>query len=221
MIGDIPDFVRRLTSVLPRGWLSDDVPVADLVISGLGAAWAAIYNLVSSTTALTRIRSSSGSFLDLISEDYFGLSLPRQVGEVDSAFISRIEKELFRPRGTRNALQQALTDLTGQAPLIIEPARPADTGGYSAGGAAYSEAGAWGSLSLAYSFFVTAYRPRGTGIAEIAGYGTGGPNVYGNLAMVATAVSDQDICQAATAVLPVNAVAWLRIANSPSQISAQ
>ena len=216
MIGDIPDFVRRLTSVLPRGWLSDDVPVANLVFSSFGAAWSAIYDLISSTVKLTRIRSSSGGFLDLISEDYFGLSFPRQAGEMDLSFISRIEKELLRPRGTRIALQQALTDLTGQAAHIIEPARPDDTGGYSVGGTAYNSAGAWGNLSLAYNLFVTAYRPRGTGIAEVAGYGTGGPSMYGNLSMVANAVSDTDIYQTAAAVLPVNAVAWLRIGNSPS-----
>ena len=39
----------------------------------------------------------------------------------------------MRERNTRNAVISVLTDLTGRTPLVFEPSRPADTGGYGIG----------------------------------------------------------------------------------------
>ncbi len=213
MIGDSADFVRRLYSVLPRGWFSDVTPVTSALLTGFGAAWASIYGLIQGVTDLTRITTSTGSFLDLISLDYFGDMLPRRQGETDATFTTRIKQELFRLRGTRSAVQQAVQNVTGRSAFIVEPARPGDTGGYSLGGVGYGQAGAWGNLSSDHTFFVTAFRPTGSGITQIAGYGTGGPIVYGNIGMVTTSISDIDIRSAVIAVLPLATTAWLRIEN--------
>ncbi len=106
-----------------------------------------------------------------------------------------------------------LTDLTGRAPIIFEPARPADTGGYNSASLAYGAAGGWGSLALPFQCFVTAYRPHGSGIATIAGYGTPSPLARASLAMVEGQVTDADIMTAITSVLPTAAIAWTQITN--------
>ena len=103
--------------------------------------------------------------------------------------------------------------MTGRAAHIVEPCRPADTGGYTTSGVAYGQAGAWGNLALTHNLFVTAYRPQGSGIAQLAGYDTGGLVVYGNLNMMATVVSDANMYEAVAAVLPLGTTAWLRITN--------
>jgi hypothetical protein len=80
--------------------------------------------------AQLRIATASDGFLDVISADFFGTTLPRKTNESDAAFRNRIIINLFRERATRKAVTQVLTTLTGRAPLIVEPSRPADTGAY-------------------------------------------------------------------------------------------
>jgi hypothetical protein len=131
---------------------------------------------------------------------------------------------LFRERGTRGAIVSVLQDLTGQAPLVFEAARPTDTGGYGSaeggcGGIGYGRAGGWGSLCLPFQCFVTAYRPPGSGIATVDGWGgnTGGYGQgaieYASLAMIQGQMTDDDIYSAVAGVLPVAAIAWTRISN--------
>jgi len=76
--------------------------------------------------------------------------LPRNPGEPDTAFRTRIQARIFLEKGTRNGMIKALTLLTGRAPKIFEPARPLDTGAYNAGILAYGAAGGYGSLQLPY-----------------------------------------------------------------------
>jgi hypothetical protein len=174
--------------------------------------------------AQTRIATASDIWLDIIALDFFGTRLARRRGQADAAFRSRIQRELFRERGTRAAIVSALQDLTGRPPRIFEPARPTDTGAYSSlthegGGVAYGAAGGWGNLGLPFQCFVTAYRPVGNGIAMISGWG-GSAGAYGrgaiqyaSLAMVQGQVTDDDIYSAVADVLPVAAAGWTRITN--------
>ena len=216
MIGDGDDMAARMRAVLPVGWFGDVAPVLQGLLLGLGQGWSAIYDLIENIRLQSRIATASGGFLDLISTDFFGSFLPRRSTELDAPFEIRISQELLRPRATRAALVLALTELTGRAPAVFEPARTSDTGGYSAGGVAYggtdtAGAGGWGSLLLPYQVFVTAYRPVGGGIALLAGYGTGGLAGYGDLSMLTSAVSDADVAAAVTRVLPAATIAWMRI----------
>ena len=213
MTGDVQDFVRRMRAVMPKGWFSDTAAVLDGVLGAVGAAWQSIYALILTVIELARISTATGLFLDLISTDFFASDLPRVVGESDVSFRLRIQQELLRTRATRAALDLALYQMTGLHPSIVEPARPQDTGAYNVGGAGYGVAGAWGDLLLSNTCFVTAYRPVGRGIANLAGYGTGGPVVYGDLDMVATEVTDASIFACAARVLPLGCTAWLRIAG--------
>ena len=172
----------RVRAVLPSRWfpVSRDggpsaTPVLDGVLAGFGATWAAMYSLLSYTRLQTRIATATNVFLDLIAGDFFGTSLLRRSGETDAPFRSRIQQSLFAPRATRAALIKALTNLTGRAPAVFEPAYTYDTGGYgtplqSGGAFAYGMAGGYGSLLLPFQCFLIAYRPRTGGIANVAGY---------------------------------------------------
>ena len=117
-----------------------------------------------------------------------------------------------------------LHDLTGRAPLVFEPARTTDTGGYASlagagGGVGYGRAGGWGSLALPFQCFITAYRPVGSGIATVCGWGgpAGGYGrgaiEYASLEMVQGQVTDADIYSAVANVLPVAVIGWTRITS--------
>jgi hypothetical protein len=72
-------------------------------------------------------------------------------------------------------------------------------------------------LVLPLQFFVTAARPPTPVISMLAGYGTpnGGYGLgelsYVDLSLLPGQVTDQDVQSTLCSLLPVNAVAWLRI----------
>ena len=119
---------------------------------------------------------------------------------------------------TSSAAKSVAADLTGRAPIVFEPSRPADTGAYGTA-AGYGAAGGWGSLALPFQCFVTAYRAQGSGIATVAGYGGpsggygGGAIEYASLAMIQGQITDADIDAAIARVMPVSSIAWTRISN--------
>lgn len=175
--------------------------------------------------AQTRIATATDVWLDIIAQDFFGDRLIRRTGQDDAVFRNRIRRELFRERGTRGAIVAALQDLTGRVPIVFEPARSTDTGGYASwsgsggGGVGYGGGGGWGSLTLPFQCFITAFRPIGSGIATVAGWGwpAGGYGLgaieYASLDMMQGQVTDQDIYAAVADVLPVAAIGWTRITN--------
>ncbi len=213
MIGDVDDMTARLRIMLPKGWFADIAPLLDTLLAGIGAGWSAVYSLIQVVRAQARISTATGNYLDLAATDFFGLALLRRPVESDASFVVRFKRELLRPRANRASISLVLTELTGRAPIVFEPARPDDTGGYRVGGAGYGIAGGWGNLNLPFQVFVRAFRAQGGGIAELAGYGSGGVLAYGNLDMVSTVVSDADIYAAAASVLPAAAIGWVSIEN--------
>ena len=224
MIGDKGDMQARLRAVLPTHWFADAAPVLDGLLSGLASTWGWASNLLQYVMAQTRIASATDIWLDVIALDFFGSRLVRWTDQSDSAFRSRIQRELFRERGTRAAVISVLEDLTGRTPVVFEPARTTDTGGYASlagggGGVAYGATGGWGSLNLPFQCFITAYRPIGTGIATVAGWGApaGGYGIgafeYASLDMVQAQVTDDSIYAAVANVLPVAAIGWTSIVS--------
>lgn len=121
----------RLKALLPP-WFGDSNPVLDAMIWGMAQALAWVFSLYLYAQLQTRIKSASDGWLDMIAFDFFGTSLPRGNGMSDASYRNRILINLVRERGTRYAITKVLTDLTGRAPLIFEPRRPADTGAYGA-----------------------------------------------------------------------------------------
>src|SRR5690242_14267395 len=132
MTGDANDMLARIKALLPTRWFNENSPVLNAVLSGLAYGLSLIYSLVTYAQLQTRIATATDAFLDLISFDFFGSSLPRRKQEADAPFRVRIIATLLRAKGTRPGMIAALETLTGRTPIIFEPARPADTGAYGA-----------------------------------------------------------------------------------------
>ena len=213
MIGDSFDILARLKAVLPANWFPDQTPVLDAVLTGIATAWTSLYALLTEVQLQSRIATATGSFLDGASQDFFGQGLLRRLLEPDVAFRGRIASELVRQHATRDALNSAVVDLTGVLPVLFEPSRPADTGGYATPGLAYGTAGAFGSMNLPFQVFVTVTRQPSDGIAIIAGYGTPGPLARANLSLVTGQITDLDIYAAIASVMPTGSIAWTHITN--------
>jgi hypothetical protein len=79
----------------------------------------------------TLIGTATNGALDGKAVDYFGTgfyALPRNSGESDAAYSARVLAALLPSGATRQAVSNAVKAVTGQAPRIIEPWRPSDTG---------------------------------------------------------------------------------------------
>jgi hypothetical protein len=218
MIGDAPDFIARIKALLPNGWFSSPTPVLDTILTGIASALSAVYGLTQYARLQLRIATATDAFLDLISMDFFGTTLPRKTGESDTAFRARIRAALFPEKATRNGMIQVLLALTGRTPVIFEPSRPADTGAYNTNTMGYNVAGAYGSLLLPAQAFITAFRPIGQGVPGVAGYGnpqgaynTGSRIEYASADLIAGAVIDADIYAAISNTAVAGTLMWVRI----------
>lgn len=160
--GDADNMLGRLKSLLPPGWFAKDTaPLRDVVLGGLSDSLAASFAMLGQGRDQTRITTATGYFLDLIAWDFFGGRFVRREGELDEDFRLRILREILRPRATRDAIIQAVTDLGCQVE-IFEPWNPGDCGAYDVGGLAYADGG-----SPAF---------------DIGGYGAGGGYDAGGIA---------------------------------------
>lgn len=222
--GDVSDMHRRLKRLLPP-WFGHDqgeTPRLDALMLGPATSLAFIYGVIAYVRSQTRIKTASAGWLDLISRDFFGAALPRLANQSDESFRARIISNILRPRGTRDAIRQALVDVTGKEPWIFEPMRPTDTGGYGLA-MGYGVAGRYGSMLLPYQMFLVAYRPLGAGVPNVAGYtpqagpnaGTGGyaqgALEYISAAMISQTVTDADIYAAVEATRPAGTIVWMRL----------
>lgn len=127
--GDLNDLRSRIKATLPR-WFADSSPILDAVLSGAAQALSFVYSLYLYAQMQTRIKTATDGWLDLIAGDFFGTRILRRANQSDASFRAIIIANLFRERATRTALIQVLTDLTGRAPVLIEPQQPGDTGAY-------------------------------------------------------------------------------------------
>jgi hypothetical protein len=226
MVGDLSDFVSRLRAVLPKRWFAEQSPNLVALLSSIATPWVWLYGLIAYVITQTRLATATDGWLDLIAFDYFGRNLSRRSSEADFAYRGRIQTALLREAATRSAVEAGLLNLIGSQPAIFEPANCMDTGSYGTvtttpnalnTGMAYGQAGGWGSLQLPLQFFVAVTRPATPGVGMLAGYGT--PNggygegaiSYINLSLLPGNVVDADIQATLCRLLPINAVAWLRI----------
>jgi len=209
--GDQTDTFGRIKALIPR-WFSDSTPVLDALLRGFAWAKSFVYELIVYAALQTRIKTATGGWLDMIAADFFGATVQRKLGQSDASFRGGIIVNLLRERATRGGLARALTDLTGRAPAIFEPRRPMDTGCYGGPLIGYGVAGGYGSLLLPYQAFVTAFRPLGGGIANIAGYGVPGGG-YGVASQAQDVATDADIYAAIDSVKPIATIVWARVSN--------
>lgn len=226
MVGDSTDIVFRLKSALPKGWFSERSPNLTAILSCLAIPSVWLYNQLDYLKAQTRTSSATGAWLDLAAQDYLGNQCRRKPGENDAVYRLRIKKSLLAGAATRPALISGVSDLVGSTPVVFEPSNCQDTGAYGIISPrlfvqpcdlAYGVSGGWGSMQLPYQVFLTVKRPRTNGESGLAGYGTGasgygvGPAAYLGLSERLNYVTDKDIQARIRGLLPVNAVAWLRI----------
>ncbi|CAB3784273.1 hypothetical protein [Pararobbsia alpina] len=215
--GDQQDIVSRLQSYLPRGWFGD-LALAEIlngVLNGIASALSIMYTLIMFFWAQTRLQTSSGGWIDIWASDFLGTSLPRKQGESGASYIARIQLAIFQKRVTRPAMESMLTQLTGNAPIIFEPARPLDTGclGANTGVASFCGVARMGSIACPFSALITAYRPQVAGGSLGAAYSNAAAwsalatplshGYTGSLAAEVTAASDADIYAAINACRPI------------------
>ncbi len=229
MLGDQSDILRRLKATLPLGWLPDETPVADAILSGCASTWAWVWSLLAYVRLQTRIASATDINLDLIANDFLGSNLPRRAEESDGAYRSRIQ--IFREMGTRAAVSSVIEAETGTPPVIFEPGNATDTGGYGAAGQVvgtglgYGVAGGYGSLELPFQAFITIERPAGTtasaiqgyypagsGLSAFGGYGVGAIEYLAGSANSVSA-SDDDVLASINMVKPIATIMWVTFTN--------
>jgi hypothetical protein len=227
-VGDQGDIVNRLQRLMPNGWFPNGASaIRDALITGIANMFAFIYSLLAYVRLQTRIATATDGWLDMIAADYFGTGLPRGAAEPNERYRGRIIANVLLERATRRGLIRMLTSLTGRVPIVFEPARPADTGGYSVG-AGYGTFGGYGNLGLPYQSFVTAFRPsiqvaslanvlpwglvpNAGGFVGSGGYGAGSIEYASQTAL--TGVSDSDIYSAIDAIKVAGTVVWTRLLN--------
>lgn len=205
------DMQLRLRRLLPAGWWADETPVLDGVLLGLGSAVSAVHGLVRYARQQTRLATAAAPWLDLAAQDFLGGRLRRRQQETDDAFRTRLIAAMQRPRATREAVRQAVLRTTGKEPWLFEPRRPADTGAWNTGSLGYGASGGWGCLLRPAQMFVAAERPRGTGCALLAGYGSGGIIAYASKAQIGAQISDAELYAVVADAMPSGAVAWTRL----------
>ena len=216
-IGDQNDFQSRIIGDLPP-WFGD--VIVDPIVSGLVAAGAYVmstcYAVLGYVRPQTRIRTATDGWLDLASQDYLGDTLPRKTAESDTAFRSRILANLLGERATRPGMIKALTVLTGNAPVIFEPWRPADAACANASYAGVSRAGSYTTPAQA---FITVTLPPGDGGGGIAGAATNyagagcGYMAAADASTLGSAIADEDVYNTVNAFKAEGTTMWVEINN--------
>jgi hypothetical protein len=127
-------FAARIADLFPRGWCSDDAkqPGGNVyaMLLAIGNQLTFVQTEVEYALLAQRLLTETFPELDFASIDFFGDDLPRPSGASDSVFAQQIIASLFRPAATRPALQNALTQLTGFVPRMMEPWSVNDTGSW-------------------------------------------------------------------------------------------
>ena len=131
--GDQADVAGRLRSLLPPSWFPQTAPNVNALLQAFASAGAFIYSLIAFAYLQIRLATASGVFLDVFAYDYLGLAIRRRKNEQDDHWRARIKREILRERVTRNGMAQALYDLTGSWPTIVEPWNPGDVGALNIG----------------------------------------------------------------------------------------
>jgi len=222
-VGDQNDISNRLSAVIPSSWFKWPNPLYTAFIQGISAVFATNYALIIYAKAQTRMATAIGGFLDLISYDYFGLTLPRKNSESDASFLARIQEQFGVERVTLKGMITALTNLTGKAPTIIEPWNTGTCGALDVGTLAlYDQNGAGGAgfigdTNLPAQVFMIVHRQVQAGVANVAGLDSNvagldaGPLEITDQTMINGALTDADIYATINATRPTGVICWVAL----------
>ena len=180
--GDSNDILTRVKMLIPFRWFSWVAPIRDAILGGLSDSMAWCYSWIVYAKTQSRIATSTGPFLDLISYDFLGRHLPRGA-MTDAQFRSRILATILQERVTRKGMTNAINLLTGGNPWIFEPWNTNDAGAWSGPPAAFRAPnfawngttglpgiGGWGSTDLPAEYFMVVTRTQFSGVANVAGW---------------------------------------------------
>jgi hypothetical protein len=222
---DQAGFAARISGLIPFSWFdgNDDTPVYNVVINGAAYPLAEMGALFQYALNQNRIGTATGVWLDRIAYDFFGPSFPRKswntangttAYEQDDAYRARVIEQILAPKATRLGINDALVNLTGRSPVIIEAFNPNDCSAYSEA-SYYGQVGIYGSLLCHNQVFVTAFRPFGEGIPNIAGYSYGyyggGTTAYIDISQITGNVVDSQIYAAGAETVAAGIVCWMDI----------
>lgn len=226
-LGDQADMQARLKGLLPASWFVGATPVLDSALAGFAAPLAWAYSLYAYVLRQSRIATSTGVWLDRSAWDFFGARFRRRLAEPDAAFLARILPEILRERSTRKGVIQAVTDLTGSAPAMIEFTSPLDNGSLGGPYIGLGVAGHLGSVKMPNQAFLTAYRPATSGIPNVPGLGITATAVGSVLAglgrtgrlsgvsEIVGPVTDADIYRTVAETQAAGVIVWTAIQNAP------
>ena len=220
--GDEADLTNRIFRMLPASWFPNQAGTRIYAtVRGFAAAFAAVWLQIVYTRLQTRLQTTTDGWVDLASQDFFGIRLPRRQFEPDATFSQRIRNEVIRLRNTRAALIKAAQDVTGRPAAAFEPFNPYDTGGWDTPALAWDTAGAWGDETATFTIFLNVARPISSGMVNLNGWDNsfGGWNI-GAIAWIddddarnALEISDADIYAAIASVTPAGVTVWVSISG--------
>ena len=208
-------WIAWIWSYLPAGWFAPAGPLINAAVGMISTGFAQNSADLSYMEAQTRISSATGMWLDVISVEYFGLgNLPRRPNEADAAFQARVLQEMLLPRGTRGAMTEALTILTGVAPTIFEPA--IDLASWDVD-FAWDSSGAWGSYDMPYQGFIGVPLPQEPPL-DLAGWDQGGWDQ--TLCLIdatqeASAIGEEEVLRVVRLTQPAGVTMWVNTWPAP------
>lgn len=181
--GDQNDIAARYVQALPSGWFGDSPNTVLAIAQGAGTALSAVYESIQFAKLQTRLKTSTGIFLDIAAYDFFGPNLPRVPGEPDDVYLARIISNMFVNGPRRDDLSAVVDLVAGAPPDIVELSSPNDCGAWDAGAIGWDEAGHWGDL--AGQVLVTVQNPN--------------------------SVSEAALIQAVSSCCPAGIIFWMRV----------
>src|SRR5579872_395338 len=170
-------WAQRMINLFPYPWLSDAARSTSGIAYALFLAIGTELNFISQQLyyawSSCRLQTATNGALDLFAMDYFGNNLPRQPGETDNQYRTRIQALLFQPQVTRQAIINAIEfAFPGCVVWAREPWNPSDTGYFADGTSGYPGSyydydsqqipSAWGNRDARYQGFLEIQLPPGT-----------------------------------------------------------
>ena len=104
----LSDILLKLKSVLPINWFGDNSVNSDSVLMAPAHGVFSAYSLLQDIKAQTRLKTTTGGFLDFAAGDFYGDSFPRILGETDAYYYARIVASLFKEKATILGLTNAV-----------------------------------------------------------------------------------------------------------------
>lgn len=216
MTGDPPDMLARLRALLPRGWFPTIAPLLTGVVAGAAQSLSDTFGQITYATLQTRLVTATADWLDARLFDFLGSRVLRRLNEPDATWSLRGRKEIIRPRVTRAAVIEAITDL-GATATVIEPWNTGDCGGWDTPALAWDTAGCWGDTNLPFQMFIQIGRPStagtvlGAGGWDVGAAGWDTPVLAWSESDAQGAVTDAEIYQAVADTMPAGTTAWVAL----------